>query len=221
MKAIIFDLDDTLILEKDYVRSGYQAVSKVLESKLQMKSSMIDQLLWQLFEDDSKQVFNRFFDYLQISYEISDIKNLIKIYREHKPKIELLEDAKETIQILKSRSIKLGIISDGYSITQRNKVEAIGADKIFDKVILTDELGQEFWKPDKKAFELMQQEFQVPFEEMIYVGDNPLKDFYVKKYIPIMTARIYRKDGVYKDREYRENIKEDYSLNSLKELLKL
>jgi putative hydrolase of the HAD superfamily len=221
MKAMIFDLDDTLILEKEYVKSGYQAVSKLLESKLQMESSMIYQLLWQLFEDDSKQVFNRLYEHLKIPYEISDIKNLIKIYREHIPQIELLEDAKETIQILKCRSIKLGIISDGYAITQRNKVDAMKADKIFDKVILTDELGQEFWKPNKKAFELMQQEFQIPFEEMVYVGDNPEKDFYVKKYIPIMTARIYREDGVYKDREYRENIKEDYSLNSLKELLKL
>ena len=35
-KAIIFDLDDTLISEKEYIKSGYKAVSKYIEEKYRL-----------------------------------------------------------------------------------------------------------------------------------------------------------------------------------------
>ena len=53
---------------------------------------------------------------------------------------------------------------------------------------------------------------------MIYVGDNPQKDFYVKKSIPIITVRICREKAIYEKAEYLENIREDLSIRNLEEL---
>ncbi|MDE5593654.1 MAG: LicD family protein, partial [Clostridiales bacterium] len=53
--------------------------------------------------------------------------------------------------------------------------------------------------------------------EMLYVGDNPQKDFAVKKYLPIKTARVYL-NGNYAYADYDGGIKEDIVLGSIAEL---
>ena len=45
LKAIIFDMDDTLYGEKEYVRSGYKQIAKLLP---QVKNA--EEKLWKLFE---------------------------------------------------------------------------------------------------------------------------------------------------------------------------
>lgn len=80
-------------------------------------------------------------------------------------------------------------------------------------------MGREYWKPHPKAFEILKEKFDVEFNEMAYVGDNPEKDFYISKIIPVKTVRIYREDGVYKNNYYLNNIKENYSIQNLHELI--
>lgn len=221
MRAVLFDLDDTLISEKEYVKSGYRAVAERLAVFLEMSGERIYDMLWQLFKEDSGYVFNRLLEGLCIPYEKKDILSLIRIYREHTPDIRFHEDVPETLLGLRKRGCFLGIISDGYAVTQQRKVDALGAEDYFDKIILTDTLGKEYWKPSPKAFDMMEEAFRVPPDEMVYVGDNPEKDFYISTIRPIKTARIYRQDGVYGEKEYREGVKETYALHDLRELLTL
>ena len=72
---------------------------------------------------------------------------------------------------------KLGLITDGRVEGQKAKIAALGIDKLFDKIIITDELGGvEFRKPNAKAFELMKEYFSSDYKKMCYIGDNLLKD---------------------------------------------
>ncbi|WP_318753436.1 HAD-IA family hydrolase [Globicatella sp. PHS-GS-PNBC-21-1553] len=61
----------------------------------------------------------------------------------------------------------------------------LNLEKYFDKIIVTDELGRAYWKPHPKSFEIMKAHFGVNYNEMVYVGDNPQKDFFIKKSIPL------------------------------------
>ena len=56
IKAVIFDLDDTLISEYDYIKSGYRVISKKIKEdyKLENSEEQIYNLMWELFENDSK-----------------------------------------------------------------------------------------------------------------------------------------------------------------------
>lgn len=221
IKAIIFDLDDTLISELEYVDSGFWEVSKILSIKLNIPRKAIFNDLKKIFKQSNKNVFNRFLEDRNILYKDEDIIRIVGIYRNHKPNITFYNDVIPTINILKQNKIKVGIITDGYAKTQKLKLEALNAYDIFDKIIITDELGKKFWKPNSYAFELMQEELNVKYEEMMYVGDNPEKDFYISKALPIKCVRIYRKNSVYLDKEYKENVKESYKINSLNEILKI
>lgn len=219
IKAVIFDLDDTLISEKQYIESGYRHISNLLSRRLNKDQKEIYNRLFKLFYENPQNVFNRLFELLGVYYTKNDILELVEEYRSHLPTISFYDDVLPCLEELKSMKIKLGIITDGYANAQLQKLKAINAKSYFDEIIVTDELGREYWKPHPKAFEILKEKFDVEFNEMAYVGDNPEKDFYISKIIPVKTVRIYREDGVYKNNYYLNNIKENYSIQNLHELI--
>ncbi len=206
IKAIVFDLDDTLIPETEYVKSGFRAIAEEFGSELYEK-------LWKLFCEDRKNVYQR----AGFSEEIC--KRCIEIYRNHFPDIRLDKSTEEVLLNLKKNGYKLGVITDGRPVGQRNKIKALALDKIMDCIIVTDELGgEEFRKPNPKAFELMREKLNVEFYEMMYVGDNPKKDFYIGSIYPITTVRLFNQ-GIHSNVEYFENIREKKRVLKISDLI--
>ena len=167
IRAVIFDLDDTLYGEKEYVRSGFDAVAA--------KHPEIDKLgekLWNAFEN-GKPAFDEV-----LGNNESLKKECLAIYRNHAPNIHFYNGAEPLIKRLRENNVKIGVITDGRPEGQRAKIEALGLENLVDEIIITDELGGlQFRKPCDIAFRIMQKKLDVPFEQMIYVGDNPKKDF--------------------------------------------
>lgn len=217
IRALIFDLDDTLISERQYIESGYQHIAKVVGNKYGLDTEIVYHDLISLFNESSKNVFNRLLDKYGIEYDDELIFTLLEEYRNHFPKIEFYPDVLPCLEYLRSKDIKLGIITDGYANAQRQKLKAVKAENYFDEIIVTDELGREFWKPHPKAYEIMQKRLNVKFGEMVCVGDNPGKDFYIKNLYPITTVRVNR-DGFYSKASYFEEVKEDVAIKSLSEI---
>jgi len=191
LRAIIFDLDDTLYSEKEYVRSGYRAIADILPQVEQ-----IDEKLWAAFEQKKSAI-----DDVLITEGIytDEIKQkCLSVYRFHQPSIHFYEGAKELLDQLRSKGYKLGIITDGRPEGQRAKIHALGLDKIVDYIIITDELGGvEFRKPNKMAFIKMADTLGVEFEEMCYVGDNIKKDFVAPEMLGIRSIYFTNADGLY------------------------
>lgn len=224
IKAVIFDLDDTLISEKDYVKSGFNQVAIKIAEEHNLDENEVYRLLLDTFEENSKNVFNRVVDKLNISYEIKDIKELIEIYRSHKPDINLYNDAKYILDTLYKKGIKLGVITDGYKITQRSKLEVLDIDHYFEHIVVTDELGREFWKPHSKPYEIMKNKLDFDYDEMVYVGDNLSKDFVTANKLGMKTIFVNRGNGVYSgiqmDDEYLAKL-EVASLEELENLIQI
>lgn len=207
--CIIFDLDDTLYSEKEYVESGFKEIAKVYGN-----DSLFNKLMY-LYNINSNNVFQR------AGFSQEKCKKCIEIYRNHTPKISLDYHVKATLEYLKIKNYKLGIITDGRPKSQWNKIKALELNKYMDCIIVTDELGgEEYRKPNSKAYEIMKIELNCKFEEMIYVGDNPCKDFYVKDKYPILTIRLLS-NGLYADKEYYHGIKEDLCISSISEIMEL
>ena len=68
IKAVVFDLEDTLISERQYVESGFRVVAKYISESSNINSQLIYETMISLFEKSSKQVFNRLLDYFKLSY---------------------------------------------------------------------------------------------------------------------------------------------------------
>ena len=93
---------------------------------------------------------------------------------------------------------KIGLITDGRPEGQRNKLYALNIYNLLDEIIITDELGGiEYRKPNETAFRLMSQRLHIPFNQMVYVGDNPTKDFVAPERLGMQTIFFKNPNGLY------------------------
>jgi HAD superfamily hydrolase (TIGR01549 family) len=99
---------------------------------------------------------------------------------------------------LKDKGIKVGIITDGRPEGQRNKLKALGLEELIDDIIITDKFGGvQFRKPNDISFRIIQNRWRIPFEQIVYVGDNAAKDFQAPKQLGMRWIYFDNEDGLY------------------------
>lgn len=219
IKAIIFDLDDTLIDEYKYTFSAFNEISYKLSNDFKLSKNQIFNDLVQLYEESKKQVFNRFYDSKNHTISENKLKELIFLYRSHFPNNYSLEKkVLKELKRLKNRGIRLGIITDGFKESQQNKIKAAHLDKLFDCIIITDEMGREYWKPHLASYQKIQSFFDLPFKEMVYVGDNIKKDFIAPQKLGMSCIFYKRSHPLAVNNDDLELSNDLFTVNSKKEL---
>lgn len=189
IRGVIFDLDDTLYSEKEYVKSGFKAVSDYLGD------NNYENKLWHYFETDVPAIDAL----LNTLGRANEKQKVLEIYRSHKPNIHLYTGVAETLSALKKQGFKLGIITDGRPEGQRNKIKSLGLDKFFDAddIIITDELGgTQFRKPCDVAFRILLNRWKFSSGSVVYIGDNASKDFQAPKKLGMKCVWFRNKDGL-------------------------
>jgi putative hydrolase of the HAD superfamily len=178
VKAVIFDLDDTLYPESDYVKSGFKEVSIYLGKILKKRPDYIFKKLHEIYVEGIRgNNFNVFLDEEGVVYDEALILDLVNVYRRHTPQIELPKVSRELLIALHERGFKTGVITDGYLEPQIRKVKSLGLEDLVEEIIYTDVWGREFWKPHPRAFREIAKLLEVETKECAYVADNPEKDF--------------------------------------------
>lgn len=194
LKAIVFDLDDTLYSEKEYVRSGFRAIADTFPQVKQMEEK-----LWQAFEQKKSAIDEVLAAEGLYTDELK--QKCLSVYRFHQPNIHLYDSARELLQQLRTDGYKLGIITDGRPEGQRAKILSLGLEELVDHIIVTDELGGvEYRKPNKVAFVKMREALGVAFEDMCYIGDNLKKDFVAPQILGIRSIHFVNADGLYSNK---------------------
>lgn len=94
---------------------------------------------------------------------------------------------------LRQKGLKIGLITNGKSETQRSKLKLLELEEFFDEIIISGELG--VGKPDTKPFEVMSERLGIAPENLIYVGDFPVNDIEASRkagYIPVWVMTMKR-----------------------------
>ena len=221
IRTVVFDLDDTLFLERNYVRSGFAAVGEYLRRQTGRRSAF-EQWMWRRFLAGRK---DGMFDALDARFDLGlgqvGIGKLIQVYRRHRPGIRPCRGVEAVLASLRRRRLKLGLISDGFLPAQRLKLEALGLEKYFHKVIFTEQMGRSAWKPSPRGFESIRRELGVPHAGCIYVADNPAKDFLAPNGLGWLTIQWRRNGQVHADKPAPEGGKPQRVIRSGPELLRL
>ncbi len=189
--SVLFDLDDTLYPEMDFVRSGFRAVARCLSSRVSVPGEEVFRRMMEALERDGR---GRVFDSTLSSFGADPglVHVCVHVYRSHRPDVALFEDALPTLRRLREARVRLGIVTDGMGAVQRAKVEALGLESLVDVVVVSDVLGPLSGKPAGDAYRVALDLLGARTEESAYVGDNPAKDFLWPNAAGMLTIRVRR-----------------------------
>jgi putative hydrolase of the HAD superfamily len=189
LRGVVFDIDDTLYLEADYVLSGFRVVGQFVFEH----SGMTDfaTRAWSLFQaGDRGNIFDKVLAEAGKPHAF-DVRVLVDVYRNHSPPIQLLPDAQQCLEELLGK-VQLACVTGGAPASQRAKVAALQLERYFSTIVFTGALGSSYEKPHPRGFERAQEALGLPGNQMVYVGDNPAKDFHGPRELGWRTIRVRR-----------------------------
>jgi putative hydrolase of the HAD superfamily len=160
-KIFVFDLDDTLYSEREFEKSAIEFVYNNFKIKhIELETILKNRKNWieQIIDDKNNQI---------------TLQMVLDIYRNHFPTIQLYKDSKLFLEKLFSLGNEMSLITDGRSITQRNKLKALGIESIFNNIIISEEVDSV--KPSEINFRMVMNNKNP--DNFIYIADNPNKDF--------------------------------------------
>jgi putative hydrolase of the HAD superfamily len=193
--VVVFDIDDTLYLERDYVRSGFRAVGAWARRSLGVPD--LADRAWAAFETGVRStIFDAALTGAGVEPTPELIARLVACYREHQPDIALLGDARACLD----SAVALGavaVVTDGPLASQSAKARSLGLATWSQATIFTETLGPGFGKPHARAFELVEERLRVDGSQCTYVADNPAKDFVAPHRRGWTTVRVRRPRGLH------------------------
>lgn len=112
-------------------------------------------------------------------------------------------------------SYRLGLLTNGPTDIQWDKIEALGFDKLFDAIIVAGDVG--VYKPDVRVFEMLLGKLGVTSEHSLFVGDTYATDILGAHDTGMYTAWITEQEDAVADGVLPTLVKSDTSL--LREVL--
>jgi putative hydrolase of the HAD superfamily len=216
IKGIFFDLDDTLYDSSNFVDiARREAIKSMIDAGLKTTEEEAYKILQKIIRDKGSNYGRHFDDLVKAIMGYYDPKIIcMGIITYHNVKFALLRPYPDTIKTLielKKMGLKLGVITDGITIKQWEKLIRLGIHPFFDVVVTSEEYG--LGKPHLEFFEFGLKKMGLKAEEVIYVGDRVDRDIEPAKELGMTTIRILK--GKYKDMEGES----DYTVTKLPEIV--
>ncbi|WP_395327344.1 HAD family hydrolase [Novosphingobium sp. BL-8H] len=193
--VVVFDLDDTLYLERDFALSGFAAVGRRLEMRHGI-TGFSEECARLLDEGVRGSIFDRALAALGALSAGIAIADLVALYRRHRPKITLAPDAARLLDRIDGRTGAL--ITDGPARMQAGKVGALGIATQLGRLVLTGMLPPGCGKPHPMPFQLVERWSGRPPHDHVYIADNGAKDFVGPRARGWRTVQILREGRIHR-----------------------
>lgn len=185
---VALDLDDTLYPEETFVHSGFRAVARALRERWGTdEQEALEVMVRSLEESGRGSQFDDVVAHLALGGRQS-VPQLVRVYRHHTPSIELPRESRQALAQLAPRPLYL--VTDGHKVVQQAKVDALGIRPFFRHAYLTHRYGMANRKPSPRVFELIMRRERCAPGDLVYVGDDPAKDFRGVRPLGIHTIRV-------------------------------
>ena len=219
VKVVAFDLDDTLYPERDYMLSGFQAVSEYAAAELKILNFY--EVLLQISEEQktSGRTFNLALDHVGIRYDATLIDKMVSAYHNSRPArgFSVYTDVIPALRRL-HESYELVLITDGEPDIQRRKIHHLGISQHFVRTYCTGEYGNENQKPSPFAFQQTMNDFATSGPGCVYIGNDPTKDFVAPNRLGWLTIHIQRDAEIRRGKAPDTSHEAQLKITDLKEL---
>ena len=218
IKAVIFDLDNTLI---DFMKmkqlSCDAAVSSMIDAGLNVSKDKAMKELFLLYDKyglEEKTIFQKFLKKVakKLDYEIL-ASGIVAYRRVRAGFLEPYPHVTDVLFELKRRGIKLAIVSDAPRLKAWIRLVSMKINHLFDVVVTFDDTKE--MKPSTMPFKVAFKKLKVNPQECLMVGDRPERDIKGAKKLGMLTC--FAKYGNPKAKSSGA----DYEINDIKELLEI
>ncbi|MBW2995596.1 HAD-IA family hydrolase, partial [Candidatus Woesearchaeota archaeon] len=179
MKAVIFDLDNTLIdFMKFKTMSCEAAIDAMIDAGLNLPKKKALKILYDIYFKEGLEdphIFQKFLkkvtgkmDYKKLAYAIVAYRNTRTGFLRTYP------GTRETLMKLKKKGLKLAIVSDAPKLKAWIRLANMRIDDFFDVVVGLEDTGRT--KPSRLPFRAALRELKVKPFECLMVGDRPERD---------------------------------------------
>ncbi|WP_062055457.1 HAD family hydrolase [Aquimarina longa] len=211
MKTILFDLDNTLLDRNTAYQSWLQSM---LASHMISPSSKEWEIILQ---KDNWGYTSRyiFYKWLCVTYQLP--YSVPQLIEKGAKEIHLFISPvnQEVIALLKQlqNTYQIGIVTNGGSINQRNKLNSSKITSFFKKeaIFISSEIG--YSKPDINYYRYIENTLQKTSDMFVIVGDDPIND--IKGGTDAGWKTVWLNKGRI------TTIKSDYSINSIIDLINI
>ena len=179
IKAVIFDLDNTLV---DFMRMKEEAIEAAIESMidagLRIPRDDAKDKIYAIYERkgiEYQQVFDRFLEEElgEIDYKIH-AAGIVGYRRAREAALVLYPHVKLTLMELVKRGLKLAVVSDAPRQQVWLRLCSLGLEHFFDAVVAFEDTNSR--KPDPAPFREVMRLLGVKANEALMVGDWPERD---------------------------------------------
>lgn len=173
VRGVIFDLDDTLLDQKEWMLGKLEITWAEARHMLPERDAFLA-LGLRIIEEGNRA---RLFDALCVELGLGEAERtqLIHLYRAARPARGLLyTDVRSSLAQLRRLGYRLGVLTDNPPESQRMKMDVCGLAPGFDAIIYTGELGAN--KPEVRTFAAAAEALGIQRDQLVMVGDNLFRD---------------------------------------------
>ncbi len=218
LKAVLFDLDNTLV---DFMRMkeacSEAAIYAMIEAGLPMKEGAANKKLFEMYEKvgiENQKIFESFLKKTMGKVDFKILAAGVAAYRRVKSgNLVPYPHVRGTLVKLKERGLSLGIVSDAPRMQAWLRLAEMNLTEFFDVVVALEDTGR--LKPSKMPFKQAVKKIGIRPEEILFVGDNPERDIKGAKSVGMFTAL-----AAYGQR-IKGKAKADFVLKEVRDLLKI
>jgi putative hydrolase of the HAD superfamily len=178
-KAVFFDIDDTLYDTSGFAKLARKAaLQAMIDAGLPLSQQEAYLLLREIIKEKGSN-YDKHFNILtkRVMGEEKPLLIALGMITYHNVKFALLRlfpDTMSTLIYLKKRDYQMGVISNGLTIKQWEKLIRLGLHHFFDEVVTSQEARSE--KPDSEIFQLALERMGCKAEESVMVGNKFSED---------------------------------------------
>lgn len=188
VKAVLFDLDNTLIVRRLALQKLAHYVNRFYFRNRADEHDEIAGIFCECFKsgyDDLRVCFENFT--IKTSFpQAVDYKEFKTMWDFYYPFCTCADPNVKAVLELKNKGYRIGILTNGTAVLQQGKVDVVGFRDWFEFVIATREIGPD--KPDLFSFRYVMDMMKLTSDDIVYVGDHSRNDIDAPRRVGMRTV---------------------------------
>ncbi|MGD6850542.1 MAG: HAD family hydrolase [Candidatus Bathyarchaeia archaeon] len=219
INAVIFDLDNVLYDERQYINNAFKNIADFLSKKSHYTEEEIQYKLRDHLNRKGTMYSRLFNDVLsELGLKQTLLHEILGLYASVNMPLNLYPEAKQVLIDLKNAGLKLALLTNGLVQVQKNKIRLLDLQGLFDVIVYAREVSS-LEKPNPELYKFICNKLSLEFKRTLCLGDNPYTDFWGANRLGIHTARLML--GEFRTVRLSQDYEAEHNMDRLEDIKKI